>query len=669
MTSIWGFLLQTVSVSLVAALLLAVKALLADKLSPRWQYGVWSIFALRILLPVSTGRFVLFPVPLWIEAWKSMVEKAFDSAYSAVYTAVSVRWPVPLLTGKPQSITDWLFVLYVAGVLVMLLWYLLAYARLKLLLRRGLPAADAVQGRIHAICERHHLPFCRAVLAEGLPSAFVCGLLRPVLVLPAGAETDDKVLLHELLHLKHRDALQSVFWCVLRALHWCNPFLQYVFNRIGNDMESLCDQRVLEHLEGEERREYGGILLSMANERYPRAPGTTSLSNGGRNISRRIAAIVRFKKYPRGMALVSVCIVCVLAFPVLVGTAGAYPLNYYLPSGEREFTRAMALARVKRCTTVAGALDTYAKGLIKENGIYIATATSASKHGALAEQMRYHAEQEGRAVYHLDGGDELEYAHESLGYQIYNLRELPDGSYDALLAVGVSAFLSEDGESWMQGPDGNVYTSGSVLIPVSVRDEDGWVVAESAPRQILPGMPVEQLDYQDDTPCLERYEATGDSGTVTLHTLTIYTVNNTVQTEGWSFFGGTTFDDSVKTDAEFDFFNNWILVEYRFGGNEMQRERLSTVGYELVEMDSPTEEAVFPNQIGRGEASWSSSGGTSGASRQVMPDWDGKLTGGGGTGFTTNNEIVVLPAGYAVQILWNGCPVEEFRLGGQTDGT
>ena len=85
-------------------------------------------------------------------------------------------------------------------------------------------------------------------------------------------------------------------------------------------MESLCDRRVLEKLEGEERRDYGKILLLMANDRYPRAFGTTSLSNGGKNIAKRIACIAHFKKYPKGMALVSVCIGIMLIQPLFFGS-------------------------------------------------------------------------------------------------------------------------------------------------------------------------------------------------------------------------------------------------------------------------------------------------------------------------------------------------------------
>lgn len=320
MGNIWEFLLQTLTVSLAAAVLLIVKYLLADKLSPRWQYGVWGLLALRALIPAGTARQVLLPLPVWVDMWKTAAERGLGSAYASPWSSLDAGSVLPLPSGAPRSLTDWLFLVYVLGVLGWLLWKAAAYARLRLVLRRGTPASAEVSARLAAVCEKYGLRSCRAVEVEGLPTAFVCGVIRPVLALPRGG-ADDKVLLHELLHLKYFDAAQGIFWCLIRALHWCDPFMHYVLDRVGNDLESLCDQRVLERLEGEERREYGGILLGMANAKYARAPGTSSISNGGKNISRRIAAIVRFKLYPRGMALASVCIVLVLAAPLLLGSA------------------------------------------------------------------------------------------------------------------------------------------------------------------------------------------------------------------------------------------------------------------------------------------------------------------------------------------------------------
>lgn len=43
MDNIWGVLIQTVEVSLMATIILIIKRVLRDKLSPRWQYGIWGV--------------------------------------------------------------------------------------------------------------------------------------------------------------------------------------------------------------------------------------------------------------------------------------------------------------------------------------------------------------------------------------------------------------------------------------------------------------------------------------------------------------------------------------------------------------------------------------------------------------------------------------------------
>ena len=370
MGNIWGFLLQTLSVSVVAAVILTLKWLLKDKLSPRWQYSVWIVLVLRCLLPARVGRSLIYWIPLSVEMLKGMVESGTD-AYAPIY----MKHIIPWIAEKPASWTDWVFVVYAAGVAVCLLWYLFSYCKLRGALAKGQPAKESLAEEVKDICENLKVKPCKVIEVEGIDSAFVCGVLNSVMVVPAGKSVDYKILMHEIMHLKYKDPLQSVGWCILRSLHWCNPFMQYVFNRIGNDMESLCDQRVLEQLEGEELRAYGMILLEMANEKYARSPGTSSISNGGKNIKRRIETIVRFKKYPKGMRLVSICIILILLGPCLIGAGNAYSESMLRPIEGTELTKAMAMARVSRCGTMAGAIDTYAKGLILENGIYIAMAS------------------------------------------------------------------------------------------------------------------------------------------------------------------------------------------------------------------------------------------------------------------------------------------------------
>ncbi len=428
MSTLWSFLLQTLTAAGVAALVLAVKALFQDKLSPRWQFAAWLPLLLVLFLPAGRGgRYVLLNWPWYVETVKTLLTGDYD------LTAVTAPIPLSPLT-MPQRWDEWLFLIYCLGVLALLARYALAYLRLRLALHRGTPAGETLQAQLARVADQYGLPTCPAVVVPGLPSAFLCGLIRPVLALPAEAKVDDKVLLHELLHLKHRDTLWSVLVCALRCLHWCNPLLWYCADRAGNDLEALCDQRVLELLEGEDRRDYGRILLSMANETYPRSPGTSSLANGGENIRRRIESIARFKRYPAGMGLVSACVLVTLCVPLAAGTEITLWQGAGQPSGPLSFPAAMASARLNPCTTYAGAFDTYAKAVLHQNAAYRAMCLSEEEMPAFTATQSSTPEDHGLwdpglpspIDSHVWGGE---------GYYVYNLQHPSPHVYEGLLAI------------------------------------------------------------------------------------------------------------------------------------------------------------------------------------------------------------------------------------------
>ena len=147
-------------------------------------------------------------------------------------------------------------------------------------------------------------------------------------------------------------------------------------------MESRCDQYVLESVVGEERREYGNILLSMTTEKFSKTPGSTSIHNGSKNIRARIENIARFKKYPKGMKLVSVCVLILLAVTLLTGTevgtisASAVSRQWMLAS-----------ARSTPCTTYAGAFDAYGKAILTRNGYYRAMCAPEDMQKELGEYL------------------------------------------------------------------------------------------------------------------------------------------------------------------------------------------------------------------------------------------------------------------------------------------
>ena len=619
MTDLWSFLLQTLTAAGAAAFLLVVKYLFRDKLSPRWQFGIWGLLALVLLHPAGQGgRYVLLNWPLWLETLKT----ALTGDYSLIRVVAPIPLPAPL--GGPQTPLDVLYLLYVAGVVVLLVWYALTYLRLRLALRRGTPADDTQLRRVAA---QYDLPLCRAVEVEGLPSAFVCGVIRPVLALPAGQAVDDKVILHELLHLKYHDAAWGLLICLFRCLHWCNPLLWYCADRAGNDAEALCDQRVLERLEGEDRRDYGIILLSMASGRYARAPGTSSMANGGRNIRERIEAIARFKRYPAGMALASVCVALVLLFPLVLGQgqtlAKANGLGH---SDELEFHTAMASARLTPCTTAAGALDAYGKAVIVQNGIYRALCAPIDQQADLAAQMEAFAHGPDNWVHeHWESGLPGRADH-TAGYFLYNLTET-DGGYTAVVVFPLQlAYLDgSDAPPVYETENGNAYAAWQAVR--AERQGDRWVVLPQGAFQVaelqLAREDLSLLRYGDPAlPAAVTYAADVDGLRLEIAWQTVHTVDNAVETGGSWFFGpSATFDTRPKPSARFD-----AAMEYSyFTGSE-------TVPGAIDLVDRYAAAPVWADGSGPALAFGSGQGSSSdGAFWGIGRDFGG-LSGGGGSG-------------------------------------
>ena len=118
MFDIWGFILQTLTVSGVAVLLLIIKALLKDKLPPKWHFAVWSILGIMILFPAGIfSRFALFN-------WQTVIE--FVKLLMKDYSFTRVLFPIPIIKDVPNTLVEWIFAVYVAGVIISLFVYLLS---------------------------------------------------------------------------------------------------------------------------------------------------------------------------------------------------------------------------------------------------------------------------------------------------------------------------------------------------------------------------------------------------------------------------------------------------------------------------------------------------------------------------------------------------------------
>ncbi|MBR5874217.1 MAG: hypothetical protein IKY90_05710 [Oscillospiraceae bacterium] len=458
MTNIWGFLSQTLFLSSITAIILFIKFLMRDKLPARWQYGVWNIAIVCVFVPAGRYGGYIFPrLHILADMLKTFVESRLNSVFTDFDKVQFNTHILPVITGKPVSITDFLFIAYITGIAVIMFRYLFDYFRLKTAVSASAEPSGEMQNLVDKVAEKYSLPACKVRTVPQLSSAFVFGVVKPLMVLPQDKAVDEKVILHELLHLKYKDLWKNLFWAVIKAFHWINPFMLYVCKSISNDMESLCDYRVMELLEGEQRREYGRILLSMTNEKYPSSFGTTSISNGRQFISQRIQAIARFKLYPKGMEMVSVCIVIMLLPLVIYGSSINNFSERFYKQGSFLYQYQQSRAKLTSCRTVAGAIDTYAKAILTQKEPYYL----AVKPDSVTLQQYYLP-----PVIDVSGGNQL--------YYVVDLQQTDNNTYIANL-------LFIDYKTNLESPDSEYYKDGEskITVPIKIIRENGWKVYQT----------------------------------------------------------------------------------------------------------------------------------------------------------------------------------------------
>ena len=632
MFDIWAFLLQTLTASGVAVLLLVIKGLFKDKLPPKWHFIVWSSLGLIVLLPAGLyGRYTLF-------RWQIVVE--IVKGWLGDYSFTRVLFPIPFLAAFPETVSDWAFVIYVAGVVVFVAKYIISYVRLRHILRKGMILNDETLNRIRQIAAEHGIKLCKVIEVPGLPSAFVCGIIRPILAVPAGGKLDDKIILHELFHLKHKDALWSVVICLLRCIHWCNPLFIYCANRAINDMESRCDQYVLECLEGEERRDYGRILLSMSNDRFVKTPGSTCINNGRNNIRNRIEAIARFKKYPAGMGLVSVCVTIVLTLSLVIGVQASAVYDSGSP-----VQIAMATARSTPCTTPAGAFDTYAKAILDQNGVYRVMCAPASTQADIINEV-YAKKRAGTYPYWDCGLDEWPATHS--GYYIYNLQHIEKNVYEGLLVIQVNyppnGQAAEEGKIYLAVQNLRVEKEGGRWIAVPLENFRSIATAD---QRLEWGCP--------DLPGIT-YSGTASDIQIDINVQTIHYVDSwAVENDGNYFMFDTSmyFDTTPKPDAVFTSAQRAQFSNCTHLGSESKRNDIRQIGLTVAPVFSSEKRPENLHAAVGAHSSGGSSTGEDWFSCILEPGWGPEIYQTGGSSSFDPAYDNELPEYYAADLYKN----------------
>ena len=261
--------------------------LLLRRAPRRYTCALWWIAVFRLLSPVALpSAWSLFNLAPLTSSEGGQITALTEMAVSRGLPSVGMDAAATQAAGTPVptlGLTALLGLLWAAGVLALLLWYLAQSLRL----RRQVAGAAEVMSGVYESAQ--------------ISAPFLAGLLRPRIYLPAGLTGPgrDCVLAHERAHLRRRDHWTLALWTVLAALHWFNPLVWLAFRAVRRDLETACDEAAVRTLGDERRADYGETLLAFAAGRRDFLPGLTF---GKPDAARRIRHVLTFRRGGRRAA-------------------------------------------------------------------------------------------------------------------------------------------------------------------------------------------------------------------------------------------------------------------------------------------------------------------------------------------------------------------------------
>lgn len=307
------FFIGNFFISGIIGMLLVTKRLLKNNLTSRMQYNLWFLLLGLLAVPFIPFRLIGFPqIFSWISRLRNVSAPGTGSAAEgAVNLDVSGTtnpindFTLSVSRETPPVIGLILCGIWLVGILAMIILVIRSRQRLNTLKKSALPLQNREVRRLYNDClEELHITADIPIYSTAfLKSPVIVGLFRPGIYIPIHlisnyhAKDMRYMILHELQHYKHKDALANYVMNLAGILYWFNPVVWYALKEMRNDKEVACDTSVLKMLEPDNYEDYGNTLIDFAEKiSLTPFPFAVGLSGSKKQIERRISNIASYEK-------------------------------------------------------------------------------------------------------------------------------------------------------------------------------------------------------------------------------------------------------------------------------------------------------------------------------------------------------------------------------------
>ncbi len=180
--------------------------------------------------------------------------------------------------------------------------------------RDAFPAKLPEQNILHRVCAELGIPIRKVELKRSYRVSIPCvtGLRRAKVVLPVEEFSEEAlwvILTHELTHFKQKDLLLKRISLVVLILHFFNPMVWLLFEKIQQWSEYACDYRSYPHCGG--IKKYFGVLTMIASGDAGCVSFSSQLYEDQHELVERVKKLSKVSKIKKRAKLSVILVMCV----------------------------------------------------------------------------------------------------------------------------------------------------------------------------------------------------------------------------------------------------------------------------------------------------------------------------------------------------------------------
>ncbi|WP_142293431.1 M56 family metallopeptidase [Bacillus sp. K2I17] len=325
--------------SILVGFILCIKVLFRNKLTPRWQYMLWIVLMIRLLLPWSPdSSYSIYSLLSYSSSVSEVIQKNTPSPENTVNdemqhtveleqnaeTVTKNSEPEVNVSSEQQTaLSLYKVALYVwlAGVIILAVITFITNRRLYSYIKKQPDITDEQVTTVFNRCKQS-MKMKKAVslrLAGKIASPTVFSFFRPKVLLSKkhmkvlNEQQLQYVFYHELAHIKRNDVAVNWIMYSLILLNWFNPILWYAYFCMREDQELACDAYALTFIDKEEQIAYGHTIITLLEHYSYQVPSLANLSRNKRTLKRRIVMIKKFQKKSYRLSLLGIIVIVAIA--------------------------------------------------------------------------------------------------------------------------------------------------------------------------------------------------------------------------------------------------------------------------------------------------------------------------------------------------------------------